>query len=349
MSTNKHAAIRYQALDKCFSNFNRRFYINDLIDECNKAIYQLKGIENGVKRRQIYDDIKFMESEEGYAIPLDKIRDGKRNYYRYSDKNFSINHQPLNQMEAEQLKNTILMLNRFKGLPQFDWMGEVLTKFEHAFKLNTTVETVVSFEQNQYLKGLEYFTDLFNAIVNKQVLKIKYKPAFCSNKEYILHPYHLKQYNNRWFLFGLSISAEQNLIMNMAIDRIEEYTIINQPYIDNTEIDFNEYFDDVIGVTVPKNEQIETIRLKVDKQRYNYIESKPIHPSQKEITKEKTADSVVIELKIIPNYEFETLLLGFADSIEILKPQSLREKITLRAKKIIEKNIRSADGMHERE
>lgn len=346
MSTNKHAAIRYQALDKCFSNFGRQFYIDDLIRECNKAIYQLKGIEDGVKRRQVFDDINFMESEEGYAIPLDRIKDGRKIYYRYSDKNFSINHQPLNQMEAEQLKNTLLMLNRFKGLPQFDWMGEVFTRFEHAFKLNSTVETVVSFEQNQYLKGLEHFTDLFNTIVNKQVMKIKYKPAFGSEKEYILHPYHLKQYNNRWFLFGLSISTEQNQIMNMAIDRIEEYTIINQSYIDNIKIDFNEYFDDVIGVTVPKDKQIETIRLRIDRHRYNYIESKPFHPSQKEINKERTVDSVVIELKLIPNYEFETLLLGFADSIEILEPQRLQETILARAKKVLEKNIRCADVMH---
>ena len=33
---------------------------------------------------------------------------------------------------------------------------------------------------------------------------------------------------------------------------------------------------------------------------------------------------VVIRLKLIPNYEFETLLLGFVDSIEIVESQSLR-------------------------
>ena len=31
MPVNKHALIRYHALDKCFSNFARRFYIEDLI------------------------------------------------------------------------------------------------------------------------------------------------------------------------------------------------------------------------------------------------------------------------------------------------------------------------------
>lgn len=51
-------------------------------------------------------------------------------------------------------------------------------------------------------------------------------------------------------------------------------------HIYNKDIDFTEYFDDVIEITVPSNKAIEKIRLKIDKVRYCYIESKPIHPSQ---------------------------------------------------------------------
>lgn len=38
MPANKHAIIRYQALDKCFSNRYRKYYIDDLIKVCNKAL-----------------------------------------------------------------------------------------------------------------------------------------------------------------------------------------------------------------------------------------------------------------------------------------------------------------------
>lgn len=345
MSTNKHAVIRYQALDRCFSNFGRRFYIDDLIQACNDAIYEFSGIEDGIKRRQLFEDIKFMESEAGYSVELERLGEGKKKYYRYSDKNFSINKQPLSFTEAEQLKSTIIMLNRFKGLPQFDWMEEVLTRFEDTFKLKENVDSVVSFEQNPYLRGIEHFTALFNAIINKQVLKIEYKASFKESHYYEIHPYFMKQYNNRWFLFGISQGEGQGKLMNMAIDRIVSFEFMPQvAYIYNKDIDFTEYFDDVIGVTVPSNKAIEKIRLKIDKVRYCYIESKPIHPSQ--TLKEKNSEYVIIELKLIPNYEFETLLLGFADSVEIMAPQSLRETILSRAKKIIEKNIICADAMH---
>lgn len=342
MGTNQHAVIRYEALDRCFSNWGRKFFIEDLIEACNDAIYNYNRKSDGIKRRQLFEDIKFMESEVGYSIPLEKINDGKRKYYRYRDKNFSINKRPLNQTEAEHLKDTILMLNRFKGLPQFEWMEEVLTRLEDTFKLKQNVDSVVAFEQNPYLKGIGHFTSLFEAIINKQPLSIEYSASFGESHTYILHPYFLKQYNNRWFLFGLSNSK----IMNMAIDRINNFESITIPYLENTDIDFVEYFSDVVGVTVPINRDVETILLKIDRIRYNYIESKPLHESQTEIKHLSNEMYVVIKLRLIPNYEFETLLLGFADSIEILEPISLRERISNRAKCIIEKNAFYADVLH---
>lgn len=346
MATNKHAVIRYQALDKCFSNFGRRFYIDDLIEACNNAIYEFTGKTDGIKRRQLFEDIKFMESEAGYSIELDKIDDGKKKYYRYSDKNCSINKQPLSQTEAEQLKDTILMLNRFKGLPQFDWMQEVLTRLEDTFKLKANVDSVVGFEQNPYLRGIEHFTALFNAIINKQVLSIEYKASFGEANKYTVHPYFLKQYNNRWFLFGLSHRDAQDMVMNMAIDRIVSFEPESAIFIENKNIDFTEYFDDVIGVTVPYDKEPEKIILKIDRKRYNYIVSKPFHPSQTELKDLSDDSTIVVRLNLIPNYEFETLLLGFADSIEIIEPQLLREAILSRTRKIIEKNSSYADVAH---
>lgn len=61
MSTNKNATIRYQALDRCFSNFRKRYYIQDLIDACNDALSEYDGNTSGVQRRQIFNDIEFMK------------------------------------------------------------------------------------------------------------------------------------------------------------------------------------------------------------------------------------------------------------------------------------------------
>jgi predicted DNA-binding transcriptional regulator YafY len=323
MATNKHATIRYHSLDKCFSNTGRKFFIEDLIKACNQAIYEFAGIEDGVKRRQIFDDIRFMESEQGWSIPLDRIKDGKRVYYRYADKSFSIKNQGINPVEAEQLKETLTILTRFKGMPQFEWIEEIQIRLEDTFKLNGKMQATVGFEQNPYLKGLHHFTGIFNAIQNEMPLEIIYQGYKQVNvAQMSVHPWYLKQYNNRWFLFGFN--EEYKDITNFALDRIIAFEESKINYRKNDEINFEEYFDDVIGVTVKSDSVAEKVLVKINSVVWPYIESKPIHGSQK--IKSKTETDVVIELILQVNHELLSLLFSYMDTIEIIEPEGLRER-----------------------
>ena len=329
MATNKHAIIRYQTLDKCFRNPGRTYYIEDLIDACNDAIYDYTGNENGVKRRQVLDDIKFMESEQGWNIPLDHIREGHKVYFRYENMGFSINNQPLNETEENQLKEALLTLSRFKGMPQFEWVDEITARLDSGLGLSKINQQIIEFEQNDYLQGLEYITPLYNAILYKKALNVIYKSFKREvNQSIIFHPYYLKQYKNRWFVFGLN--EEFGQITNLALDRIASIDESKQAYIPNTTIDFNEYFEDVIGVTLDKEAKLEKIQLRISNDLYPYIQTKPLHGSQK---KKETADFyVLIELELIPNYELESLILSYGEGIEVLSPETLRDKIKNRVK-----------------
>jgi predicted DNA-binding transcriptional regulator YafY len=323
MGTNKHATIRYQTLNKCFRNPGRIYYIDDLIEACNDAIYEYSGIEDGVKRRQVLDDIKFMESEQGWNIPLDHIREGHKVYFRYEDMSFSINNQPLNETEENQLKEALLTLSRFKGMPQFEWIDEITARLDSGLGLSKTSQQIIEFEQNDYLQGLEHITPLYNAILYNKALNVSYKSFKReSNQTIIFHPYYLKQYKNRWFVFGLN--EELNFITNLALDRIVGIEDSKQAYIPNN-IDFSEYFEDVIGVTLYKEAKLEKIQLRISRDLYPYIQTKPLHGSQK--IKEKGDTFVLIELELIPNYELESLILSFGEGIEIISPQTLRERI----------------------
>ena len=328
MSTNKHAIIRYQTLDKCFRNVGRNYAIEDLVEECNKSIYEYTGKEEGIKKRQLYDDIRFMESEQGWSIELKKVKDGRRVFYKYEKSNFSISNQPLNETEANQLREALLTLDRFKGLPQYNWINEINTRLESTFNLKQRNETIISFEQNEYLKGLEYIPVLYNAILYKKVLNIGYK-SFNSDeiKSIIISPYYLKQYNMRWFLFGKSDNYET--ITNLALDRIESIETVKKEYI-NSDIDFNEYFEDIIGVTI-QNENVLNIVLKVDKTLIPYITTKPLHGSQIIYNRDNNFE---VHLILIPNYELETMILSFGERIQVLEPIILVEKLKERINKM---------------
>lgn len=334
MATNKHATVRYNALDRCFSNYNHRYTFEDLLEVCREAIQMEYGDDSGISTRTLRDDLRFMKSEEGFSAPIVTRKDGSKPYYTYSDREFTIKKQKLSSAETEQLKHTLITLSRFKGLPQFEWMNEVVARLEGEFELNSNISEVVGFEHNPDLVGLIHFDGLFQAITNKRVLQIAYCPSFHDAVDYIIHPYYLKQYNSRWFLFGLC----DDRIMNMALDRVVDFYVMDNTYIENNTINFSEYFDDVVGVTVPYDAESQCIKLRVDRHRYKYIETKPIHLTQKEIKAESNESTVVIELNLIPNYEFQTLLLGFADSIEVIEPLSIRDSISNRANNILIKN-----------
>jgi predicted DNA-binding transcriptional regulator YafY len=331
MATNKHATIRYHALDKCFSNFGRRYFIEDLVNACNDALYEFTGIEDGVKKRQVFDDITFMESTQGWEMPLVRMKDGRRVYYRYEDKTFSIRNRGLNPTEAEQLKETLSILSRFQGMPQFEWIEQMQIRLENTFKLKSSTESVVGFEQNPFLKGLHHFSALFQAIQKQVPLQIEYKGyRQTTSTSFVFHPWYLKQYNNRWFVFGLN--DQYRNLSNHALDRIISLQECSAKFIPNEEVDFEEFFEDVIGVTVNQHEQLETIILKITSDLWPYIESKPIHGSQKVKSK---GESVIIELKLQVNHELFALLFSSMEGIEIIEPTTLREKFKTKVELIL--------------
>jgi len=324
MPINKHAFIRYQTLDRCFSNPSRHYYLEDLLEECRKVLYEHTGNHEGVGRRQFFYDIGFMESEAGWAIPLEKCRDGKKVYYRYSDRNFSINNQPLNAAEADQIKSALFVMSRFKGLPQFEWMDELIPVIENKLGLVGKGNNVILFDTNVDYTGLHYITPVFHAIVNQQVLKISYQDFKSENPyEVIFHPCILKQYNNRWFSFGLN-EVRPNQITNIALDRIVEIKNSDNHYI-SSEIDWEkEYFYDFVGVTKIEDEKIE-IKIELDQEQVPYIRTKPIHGSQK--GPKLINDRWIISIQVIPNYELMKMLLSFGDSIKIISPESFKLKM----------------------
>ncbi len=331
MSTNKNATIRYQALNRCFRNPGRKYYIDDLIEACNDSLLDLDPSSTGIKRRQVFDDIKFMRDSQGFEAPIESYKDGKKVYYRYSDLSFSINNQPLNEKEAGQLKEALLTLSRFKGIPQFEWVDEIKTRLESSFQLKSR-EKVIEFEENPFLKGKEHIGILYDAIVNKQILDIQYHPF---NKQeplqIVLNPYFLKQYNSRWFLFGRN--EEFNTISNLPLDRIIEINETQRHFTDSDTWDFEEFFEDVVGVTVNQNEEPVKILLQISKSLWPYIESKPIHGSQK--VKSKNEESVVIELTLQINYELTSVIFAFGEDIKVLAPEELKISIKNKAEALL--------------
>ena len=321
MASNKHAQIRYKVLDDCFSNFRRKFYFNDLLERCNEALRELYGSEHsGIKTRTLRSDISYMRDRAGeFGVEVEVLEDGNGKFYRYSEREFSIYKHGLAEEDIAQIKETILLLQRFNGIPSFDWMSELVVKLEDKLNLRGVTQSVVGYDDNKFYTGLDWFQELFDAIINKTVLRIRYTKFTQESFEWIIHPYYIKEYNNRWFLFGLN--EEYDTLYNMPLDRIENIQQINREYIPS-KIDIEKHLCDVVGVSVLPLEK-EKIRLRFSNCRFPYVLTKALHHSQRIVD----VDNNIVEINVIPNNELDALILSFGKDVEVLSPFSYRTKI----------------------
>lgn len=108
MPVNKNALIRYKVIDKCLRNKYRRWTLDDLVDACSEALYEMEGITKGVSTRTVQMDIQMMRSDKlGYKAPIEVY---ERIYYRYSDPDYSITQMPLSLDDCKLLKKAIYLI-----------------------------------------------------------------------------------------------------------------------------------------------------------------------------------------------------------------------------------------------
>lgn len=331
MPIDKNKLIRFQALDRCFSDQARKYYIEDLKNECNRALANAGCAVRSISRNTVYSDIKEMTTNPEWpgANLIDKSEstERRRRYFRYKDPKFSIWKRDLDDCQLAQLQSIMLMLRQFKDFPQVDAIEDIIRQFEKQYKFKLgDVEEVIAFESNENLEALSLVGILFSYISHKNVLKIVYEAFNRPSKTYVVHPHFLKQHSRRWFLIGLSIYEDGKKSRSVfPLDRIKSIEQISGEYIPSDK-DLEEIFYDQIGVTLTKCDPV-VVKLQFSSDRYPYVLTKPLHPSQKIVSEE----AGIITIEVRPNKELYQALFAFGDDVKVLEPDivvtELRDKI----------------------
>ena len=338
MPVDKQVLLRYQVLNRCFRNRYREYSIDDLVDECNKALRKADKPE--VSKRTIQNDIAQLETTDPYYIHLNEnLKRGRQRLYRYVDTDYNLPLFRMNDEERNKIEDAICVLKQFEGEPQYDWVRTFLMQIEGGlFDENTS--PVVSFQSNPDLKGIHHFTGLLKAITTKRVLRLRYTPFGKETITVKIYPYHLKQYNDRWYLIAQAIGF--NDYSNYALDRIEGFEEIAHSYKE-PEIDISDYFDDVVGVTIPEC-NAEDIIIKVYKASMSFVLTKPIHLSQRII--EKRDEYAVISINVKPNYELDSKILSFGSNMEVLSPEVYRSHLFEKIQAMNQIYTNDAENLH---
>jgi predicted DNA-binding transcriptional regulator YafY len=326
MPVNRNALIRYKTIDKCLQNHYRQWTLEDLIEACSEALYEYEGITKGISKRTIQLDIQIMRSDKlGYNAPI-IVYDNK--YYEYEDRDYSITNIPLTDKDLGKLTEAVEFMKQFKGFSHFRELEGMIQKLEdHVYSQKRRQKPVIDFEKNENLKGLEHLDVLYKSIIQQRSVTLTYQ-SFKARQasSFIFHPYLLKEFRNRWFLIG--IKSRKEPILTLALDRILEIHPSDAAYVSMEDFKADEYFKDVIGVTVSPELTPEKVILFVTHKHAGYVITKPLHPSQKVI--DKDCHGVTIELAVQLNFELEKEILGLGEGVMVISPERLKRSISNR-------------------
>lgn len=124
MPANKNALIRYKTIDRCLRNRYRRWTLDDLVEACSDALYEMEGIDKGISTRSVQGDIQIMRSDKlGMFAPIE-VYDNK--YYRYADPDYSIFNNPLDIEDYNLVVKAVNLIDEYKENDNLDELRDVL-------------------------------------------------------------------------------------------------------------------------------------------------------------------------------------------------------------------------------
>ncbi|GAB4017549.1 helix-turn-helix transcriptional regulator [Spirosoma koreense] len=285
-------------------------------DELREACEQ--KTDQTISEKTLYNDLNDLR-DLGAIIPK-RDRSGRPYFYKEP---FSL-YGVLNPTDAALANEAVALLRQMNTLPQFAGLEDVMLRFEQqAGVIGKPRESVVQFDQNQQYKGLNWLPELYKAIQDDHPVLIHYTGFGQSTAELRFSPYLLKEYNNRWHVYGRG--AESLGLDSLALDRIDTLKLLPDLRRQPNHTDWTAHLNDVVGFTHLTNVPLETWILRIRLPRARYVETKPLHHSQEIV--EKTAEYWDFRYRLKWNNELNARILELGADAELIAPEKYRQQL----------------------
>ncbi len=306
MPQNKQYMDRLVAIHEKLSS-GQHYTFEELQEACERKTDQ------SISDKTLYNDLKALRDLDA-PIP-ERDRSGRPYYYTSP---FSL-YGVLNPTDAALANEAVALLRQMQTLPQFVGLEEIRLRFEQqAGVIGKPQQGVVQFEQNEQYTGLRWLTPLYQAIQADNRVLIGYRDFKDQAFTFEVSPYLLKEYNNRWFIFGWV--ERKATIYNLALDRIQ--TITPLPTLRRPDTtDWTTELAGVVGAT-RSLEPLETVVLRILLPRARYVETKPLHHNQQLL--EQTRHHMDFSYQLRWNHELTARILELGPDAELISPAHRR-------------------------
>ncbi len=320
MPRTKNALSRYYIIDEILCDTR-------IPPPCKKELLRMVQRKLGLRisERTLAQDIRDMQESEdlGYFAPITYNR--QRGGYMYDDPHYSIRGI---KIKDEHLNMLIVAIQQLSGMPNIKELQHPLEQLKRVVMVGSKTGKyeyphVVQMENRPDASGMEHFEALFNAILNKQKIRLRYqKFGQEESASYVVRPYLLREFKNRWYL--VARREDNNLIRIYGLDRISFCHALKGETF-REDFDAEHYFRYALGITVVDDEVPVQVELLFTKEDAHYILSNKIHDSQEIIKHDE--HGLHVSLILHPSYELKMLIRGYGPGVRVLKPEWLADVI----------------------
>ena len=272
-----------------------------------------------------------------YVAPdINGKQDRRKRTYCYKEKGFRAMGYLNNGMTNGEFRNLKKAIEKLAGTLDDRVFSEIqftlLSRIEADYQKGINR---VQYEDNKWLKGREYRPLIYRAIREQKILHFIYQTFGGTKVSFDLHPYLLKQYNDRWYVFGLKDGTD-NPYWVVPLDRIIKEPLEKGSYTETCPPDYTKYFDDIVGVSKKKKDRTSSVVIKIDDiDAWGRITTKPL-PSQREIEPfDRATGYGRIALNLIVNEELLSKIRAWGEHVVIESPQWVRKKMSITLKKMV--------------
>lgn len=193
---------------------------------------------------------------------------------------------------------------------------------------NKDLLNYVSFEP-RVNQGKEHFQTILTAIRESKKIIFLYERwqdlESCQRFEKTCEPYLLKEHVGRWYLIAKDLTDKNQFVKTFGLDRMTAVDILNSTFDKENRIKATEMFNHCFGIFAPNATKPTKVELSFYKSQKPYLETKPLHSSQKIIS--ENGEEIIIQLTVFITYDFIRHLLSYGDEVEVIKPASLITKM----------------------
>jgi predicted DNA-binding transcriptional regulator YafY len=322
MPLNKNSFIRYKVIDECLTNSMHLYPSKEFIIERIEERLD-KKISDSTFEKDIYAMREL--PEPGYYAPI-KYCPAHHGYY-YEDENFSIAALRMRSEDLSSIEFAVSILSQFRDVPVLNRFSGVIDRIMSSVNIRKILNKndfarIVQFEKINKIIGSEFIEPIVNAIHDKKVLSVRYRPFYKTDRElHILHPYLLKEYRNRWYVIGYQEGSKE--VWTFGLDRIRKIEAMpGHPYLDQ-DFRAEEYFRHSVGIFTGQGKPT-MVELRMDRDKADYLITNPMHPSQQIIRESK--DYIYFSLTVYPTPDFISNVLSWAPNLVVVSPDKVKKQ-----------------------